>query len=224
MNEKISLVVPSKNEVESLGAVLSEIKDNSLVDEVLVVVDDKEDNSIPVAEKYKCKIVIQEKKGYGSAIIEGYKNAKNKFGCIYNADSSFDPKYFEELIKESQSSDFVFGSRYTKISGSADDDIVTYIGNKIFSFMTNKGLGIKLTDILFTYVLCDVKKFNSLNFTRSDFRFCIELPVKVKKNKFIYSEIPMFERKRFAGKKKVNVIKDGFLILLEITRSIKYMI
>jgi glycosyltransferase involved in cell wall biosynthesis len=224
MTEKISLIIPSKNEVESLGAVLSELNNNNFIDEIIIVVDDKNDNSISVAQKYDCKIVIQEKKGYGSAIITGYKNAKNKFGCIFNADFSFDPKYFEELIKKSQSNDFIFGTRYEKQSGSDDDDIVTYVGNKVFSFITKYILGIKLTDILFTYVLCDVKKFNLLDFQSNDFRLCIELPVKVKKNKFTYSEVPMFERKRFAGKKKVNVIKDGFLILIEIIKSIKTMI
>lgn len=224
MTEKISLIIPSKNEVESLGAVLSELNNNEFIDEIIIVVDDKNDNSISVAQKYNCKIVIQEKKGYGSAIIMGYKNVKNKFGCIFNADFSFDPKYFEELIKKSQSNDFIFGTRYEKQSGSDDDDIVTYVGNKVFSFITKYILGIKLTDILFTYVLCDVKKFNLLDFQSNDFRLCIELPVKVKKNKFTYSEVPMFERKRFAGKKKVNVIKDGFLILIEIIKSIKTMI
>ena len=38
-------------------------------------------------------------------------------------------------------------------------------------------------------------------------------------NKYNYCEIPMHERKRYAGKKNVNVIKDGFLILIEILYS-----
>ena len=39
MMEKISLIIPCKNEVESLGAVLEEVKDNKFVDEIIVVVD-----------------------------------------------------------------------------------------------------------------------------------------------------------------------------------------
>ena len=97
--KKISLIIPCKNEVESLGAVLEEVKDNKFVDEIIVVVDSETDNSIPITKKYNCKLIVQKNKGYGSAIIEGFKNAKNNFGCIYNADHSFDPKYFDELIK-----------------------------------------------------------------------------------------------------------------------------
>ena len=59
--EKISLVIPCKNEVESLGAVLEEIKDSKFVDEIIVIVDNKEDNSIPITKKYNCKLIIQKK-------------------------------------------------------------------------------------------------------------------------------------------------------------------
>ena len=151
--EKISLIIPCKNEVESLGAVLEEVKDNKFVDEIIVVVDSETDNSIPITKKYNCKLIVQKNKGYGSAIVEGFKNAKNNFGCIYNADHSFDPKYFNELIMLSKNNDFIFGSRYKGSGGSDDDDIVTFTGNKIFTFITRFILGIKLSDILVCFVL-----------------------------------------------------------------------
>ena len=223
MNEKISLIIPAKNEIESLDSVLLELNGNKFVDEIIVVVDNEKDNSIIIAKKFNCKIIIQNNKGFGSAIIEGFKHASNKYGCIFNADYSFDPKYFEEIINKTSKYSFIFGTRYKGQSGSADDDIVTFIGNRCFSFITKFILGINLTDILYTYVLCDVEKFNSLSFKSFDFRLCIELPVLVNKNNFSYSEVSMFERKRYAGKKKVNVIKDGFLILIEILKSFKYI-
>ena len=221
MTKKISLIIPAKNEVESLETVLLEVKNNNLIGEIIVIVDSELDNSVAIAKKFNCKLVIQKNNGYGSAIIEGFKNANNEFGCIFNADHSFDPKYLDGLVKESEKNDFVFGTRYNILSGSDDDTIVTLIGNKIFSFITNKILKIKLTDILFTYVLCNVEKFNKLNLKNHDFKLCIELPAKVKQNNFQYSEIPIFERKRYGGKKKVNAIKDGFLILIEIIKNFK---
>tara|TARA_B100000886_G_scaffold315673_1_gene253793 strand:+ start:485 stop:1165 length:681 start_codon:yes stop_codon:yes gene_type:complete len=219
MSKKLSLIIPSKNEVESLGAVLEEIKNNKFIDEIIVIVDNKNDNSIPIIKNYNCKLIVQEKKGYGAAIIEGFRVAKNKFGCIYNADYSFDPTYFPKLTELTKEYDFIFGSRYKGSGGSEDDTIVTFIGNKIFTFITRYILRIKLSDILFTYVVCNVEKFNILKLKNNDFKFCIELPVKVKKNNFTYTDLEMFERKRFDGKKKVNVIKDGFLISLEIIKS-----
>ena len=50
-----------------------------------------------------------------------------------------DPKYLDKLIKISENNDFVFGSRYLADpdSGSDDDNIVTFVGNRFFSFITN---------------------------------------------------------------------------------------
>ena len=69
---------------------------------------------------------------------------------------------------------FVFGSRYAKNASSDDDTIITFIGNKIFTFLSKKLLKIKLTDVLFTYVLCNVKSFKNLKLKNNDFRLCIK--------------------------------------------------
>ena len=59
MSEKISLIIPCKNEVESLGAVLNEVKNNEHVDEIIVVVDSEDDNSIPIINNFSIKTKTQ---------------------------------------------------------------------------------------------------------------------------------------------------------------------
>ena len=51
-----------------------------------------------------------------------------------------------------------------------------------------------------------------------DFRICVELPIKAKRMNFNYISLPSYERSRIGGKKKVNAIKDGLLILFEMVR------
>ena len=218
--DNISLIIPAKNEIESLGEVLKEIESYDCVNEIIIIVDNENDNSIQIAKEYDCKIIIQKKSGYGSAIIEGFRNAKNEYGCIYNADFSFDPRDLEKFIELSKVNDFVFATRYQEDSGSDDDDWITLIGNKVFSFISKNFLRINLSDILYTYVLCNVKKFNSLNLKSNDFRLCIELPFQVSLSKYTYTECSSHERARYGGKKKVNVLKDGFIILTEVIYSI----
>ncbi len=215
----ISLIIPAKNESLSLGEVLKELKKFKIVNEIIVVVDSEEDNSIQICKNHNCKYLIQKKRGYGSAIIEGFKIASNDFGCIFNADFSFEPKYLDTMLNMTANYDFIFGSRYLKNASSDDDDFITLVGNKCFSFFSRFFLKIKISDILYTYVLCNVKKFNKLNLKSDDFRLCIELPFKVSQSNSLYCDLAMHERSRFAGKKNVNVLKDGFLILLEIIIS-----
>lgn len=212
----ISLVIPAKNEKESLEKTLNEILNYKFINEIIIVVDSYKDNSIKIAEKFNTKVIIQKKKGFGSAIIEGFNHSKNKYACIFNADYSFNPKYLKKMITKLSEYQFIFGSRYIKNASSDDDTFITFIGNKIFTFLSKQLLKIKLSDVLFTYVLCNVKSFKKLKLINYDFRLCIELPLKAQRNNYHYTEVPIKERKRFAGEKKVNELKDGFLILLEI--------
>ena len=60
-----------------------------------------------------------------------------KYFCIFNADGSFNPDRINRNMHhfaQNKKFDLVFGSRYEKNAGSDDDTIVTYVGNKIFSF------------------------------------------------------------------------------------------
>ena len=60
--------------------------------------------------------------------------------------------------------------------------------------------------------------FKHLNLQNFDFRICVEIPIKAKLNKMEYKCLPSYERERIGGKKKVNAIKDGLLILSEIVK------
>jgi len=114
---------------------------------------------------------------------------------------------------ESDNLDLVFASRYQANSGSEDDTIVTYIGNFIFTFLGKFFFSLNITDILYTFVLGKTENVANLNLIRKDFSFCVELPIKAKSKNLKLGSTSSFERKRIAGKKKVNAIRDGFLIL-----------
>ena len=114
---------------------------------------------------------------------------------------------------------FLFASRYIKNGGSADDSILTLIGNKIFTAIGKIFFKLKISDILFTYIMGETNKFQKLKLKNSDFRICVEIPIKIKINNFKYNSIPSFERKRLGGIKKVEEFKDGFLILSELIRN-----
>ena len=60
--------------------------------------------------------------------------------------------------------------------------------------------------------------FKNLKIKSNDFRFCVELPIKMQLNDMKYESIPSYELKRIAGNKKVNAFKDGFLILTEMLK------
>ena len=83
---------------------------------------------------------------------------------------------------------------------------------------------LKLTDILFTYILAKTEEIKSLQLSSDDYCLCIEIPFKIKFNKFRYSTFPCVERKRFADKKKVKAFSDGLKILIYFFKKYLYFI
>lgn len=210
---KLTLIIPAKEEKESLPVFLNEIK--NLEYNKLIVLQKEDVSTLEAISNIKdIDILTQKKNGYGNALIEGIRAVKTRYCCIINADGSMDPKYLEEKLARCENEDFIFSSRYEKNAGSNDDDLVTLIGNKIFTFLGNFFFNLKISDILFTYILGKTESFKELDLSYSDFRICVEIPINAKKKNFNYAIIPSFERNRIGGKKKVNPIKDGFLILL----------
>ena len=165
---------------------------------------------------YDVEVLFQKKQGYGNALVEGINHVKTELFCIINADGSMNPNEIKGMLNliETNHKDIVFGSRYIKNAGSEDDDIITFVGNYMFTSLGKIFFDLPISDILYTFLVGRTKKVQDLNLKSGDFKFCIELPIKAKRNKLEISSYPCFERKRIAGKKKVNPIVDGFKILM----------
>ena len=209
----LTLIIPAKNEELSLPKVLEELKDYKY--KKIIVLEKSDYKTINSIKNFDCEILYQPNKGYGDALINGINNVKTKYFCIFNADGSFNPSEIPEMIKrlEVENLDLIYGSRYQDNSGSDDDTIITYIGNFIFTLLGKIFFRLKITDILYTFVLGKTKETAKLSLSSKDFSFCVELPIKANLNKLKQDSINSFERKRIEGKKKVNALKDGFLIL-----------
>ena len=211
----LTLLIPANKEAESLPIFLKELSEYDYKKLIVLQKEDKE--TIDSLKNFKdIEIYIQQDKGYRIALKEGLNNIKTEFFCIINADGSMDPKYLKEMLKLCEKKDLVFASRYLEGGGSDDDNIITLVGNKCFSFIGNILFKLNLSDILYTYVVGNTQSAKSLNLIYYDFRICVELPILAKINNLHFISTPSKERKRFGGKKKVNALKDGFLILTAI--------
>ena len=219
--DQLTLVIPAKNEAETLPTVLKDLDKYSL--KITVVLEKEDIDTINAIKNFNCKILYQEGIGYGDALIQGINSVETKYFCIFNADGSFLSKELGDMYNHlnNLNFDFVFGSRYMKNGYSEDDTVVTLIGNKIFSFLGNLLFSLELSDILYTFVMGNTQKARDLNIKEKDFAFCVELPIKAKKAGYKLVSLPSYEKPRIAGRKKVNAFKDGLMILISM---IKFLI
>ncbi len=211
--ENLTLVIPAKNEKESLPQVLNELQKYEL--KIVIILERSDVETIKSLEGYNIKILYQDSKGYGDAIIKGINSVETKFFCIFNADGSFDPKELNNMMEKVDVEDFdiVFGTRYEKDCSSEDDTYITYIGNFIFTLLGKIFFKLKVSDILYTFVLGKSEKVHNLKLKSKNFVFCIELPIKASRYGLKIANSKSHERARIAGKKKVNAFIDGMSIL-----------
>ena len=212
--ENLTLIIPAKNEKESLPKVLDELKKFNL--KIIIILEKSDLETIQSIAGYDCKILYQSNKGYGDALIQGLNDVQTKYFCIFNADGSFNPNELQDMIKKIDTSkhDIIFASRYESNCSSEDDTIVTFLGNFLFTKLGNIFFNLNISDILYTFVLGKTSEVKKLNLIYKNFVFCVELPIKAKRQGLSISTSKSHERARIAGIKKVNAIKDGFLILI----------
>ena len=206
---ELTLLIPANKEAESLPIFLKELEIYN--HKKLVVLQSEDKETIDSISNFNdVKICVQEKKGYGRALIEGIDIIDTEFFCIINADGSMDPKYLDEMLNLCKNKDLVFASRYLEDGGSDDDNFITLIGNKIFSFIGNIFFGLNLSDILYTYILGKTSSAKNLSLQYSDFRICVEIPILAKFNNYQFVSTPSMERKRIGGKKKLMLLGMDF--------------
>jgi|TARA_B110001452_G_C15068525_1_gene372937 glycosyltransferase involved in cell wall biosynthesis len=216
--KNLTLIIPAKNEKESLPYVLNEIKNLDCKKKVILASDDFE--TISAIKDPDVQIIYQHNRGFGDALISGINAVDTDYFCIFNADGSFDPSELPNmlLLIEKSNSDFIFASRYQDNSGSKDDTFITLVGNLIFTLLGKIFFRLPITDILYTYVLGRAKKAKELKLSLKDFGFCVELPIKAKRMNMKLLSSSSYERKRIAGFKKVNAFKDGLSILIHMIK------
>ena len=77
----LTLIIPAKNEAESLPTVLNSLKKFNF--KIIVSLHDEDKSTIESIESYNVEIVKQSAKGYGNALIDGINACKTKYFCIY---------------------------------------------------------------------------------------------------------------------------------------------
>lgn len=219
---KVSVIIPTKNEGKAIGRVLKEIPKN-IVDEIVVIdgysTDNTEKETKANLRAGKDKFILQSKKGFGNALQEAFKKTSGDVFVILNGDGSQNPKNIPALIKKiEQGHDYVMATRYAKGGRSDDDTTIRFIGNRVFTFLTNLIHRTNVTDSLYFFTAITRNGLKKIHPKSPGFEFCIEMLIRAHKAGLKFAEVPVVERASFS-KSKVNAFLVGLKILGMILRS-----
>lgn len=209
---KVSVVIPTMNEEESIGIVMDAIND-ALKDmgqyEILVVDTDSRDRTREIASGKGARVIDEPRRGYGRAYKTGFRAAKGQFIATLDADCTYPAHDIPKFIKllEEQDLDFISGDRLTNITNEAMSG-----KHRLGNWMLNMGarfcFGFKTADSQTGMWVFRRAILPKLNLTSDQMALSEEIKIEAWQ-KVRYREIPIVYSPR-VGEVKLNTWRDGF--------------
>ena len=223
----IEIIIPSKNELENLKIILTELR--KLYSYNILVID-KSDNFYNV-KKYcdnfkKIRCILQKSNGKGNALREAVNVANGDIVVFFDADCSHDPKDIKKLINpllKNKNIDHVGGSRMRGGSDELYEDINHFLrlcGSLIINYSINFKFKTKLTDSQNGLRAIRKKVFNSLNSVSSHTSIEMEIVSKTLALGYNYIKQPTHEWKRLRGNSKINLWKHSWSYIYHLFKII----
>jgi glycosyltransferase involved in cell wall biosynthesis len=107
----LTVVIPAYNEAERIKEVIIEVR--PFVDEVLVIDDGSEDETVHVSQKAGAEVLTQKHQGYVHALKYGLQSARGDIIVTMDADGEHDPSDIPKMVAPIQKgeADLVLGRR-----------------------------------------------------------------------------------------------------------------
>lgn len=135
----ISVVIPAKNEQQSIGSLVTSLKNLTIeILEIIVVNDASTDNTLNEAEQAGAKVITHPySKGNGAAIKSGARAAKGDLIVFMDGDGQHSANDIPALIAKLENGfDMVVGARKKEAQASFGRRLANAFYNKFASYMT----------------------------------------------------------------------------------------
>jgi len=138
MTCETSIVLPAKNEAESLTKLLPVLRNKFPEAEIIVVDDGSSDSTVDICQQNQVKVISHVySMGNGAAIKTGARNAEGNILVFMDADGQHDPKDIQRLIdKVNDGYDMVVGARQLDTHASLTRRFGNTFYNRLASWMT----------------------------------------------------------------------------------------
>lgn len=220
---RVSIVIPAKNEEETLGKALDAVL--PLADEVLVVDGHSTDGTVKIAEDKKVRVILDNKKGKGDALRVAAKAVQGDVVVFMDADGSHDPKDIPRLLApiEANEADLVIGSR---MRGGSDElhssplEAIRLIGSTVITQAINLRFSVRLTDYQNGFRAIKTQVLRALPLREDITTIEQEMAILALGMGYRVTEIAAHESARQAGVSKINVLSVAHRYLYELVRDL----
>ncbi len=210
----VSVVIPCLNEAENIErcvtAAREAIRQMGIDGEVVVADNDSQDDSARLAEQAGARVVVERRRGYGSAYLAGFAASRGRYIVMADADLTYD---FEEIPRFvaalEEGAEMVIGDRMDNIQPGAMPWLHRYIGNPILTGLLNLFFRTGVSD-----AHCGMRALRRDVLPRLDLRstgmeFASEMVIRASKENLRIAEFPIEYHPR-GGESKLSSFRDGW--------------
>jgi glycosyltransferase involved in cell wall biosynthesis len=210
----VSVVIPCLNEAENIEvcvtAALQAFELMGVHGEVVVADNDSEDDSARLAEQAGARVVIERRRGYGSAYLAGFAASSGRYIVMADADLTYDFREIPRFVAAlEEGAEMVIGDRMDNIQPGAMPWLHRYVGNPILTGLLNLFFRTGVND-----AHCGMRALRRDVLPRLDLRttgmeFASEMVIRASKENLKIAEFPIEYHPR-GGESKLSSFRDGW--------------
>jgi glycosyltransferase involved in cell wall biosynthesis len=194
---KLSVVIPTLNEEQAIGEVVSSIpKDRR--PQIIVVDNGSSDDTAQQAIAAGAQVIHEPRRGYGSACLTGAKAARKSDIIVFlDGDRSDDPRQLEAIATPliEDRADLTISSRIGGELEKGSMPLHGQLGNRFIVFILRWLYGVRITDIGSFRAIRTRALFN-LEMEQMTYGWPVEMVVKAARKGLRIQSVPIRYRKR----------------------------
>ncbi len=212
LNKSVTIIIPAKNEAQSLEVLLPNLRKNYKLAQIIVVDDGSTDSTHLIAKNSKVEVIHHPySMGNGAAIKSAARHATGDILITMDADGQHHPKDIELLLnKLNEGYAMVVGARsYQSQAGKR-----RWLGNQIYNYLASFIVGKKIKDLTSGFRAVNRKQFTRfLYLLPNGFSYPTTITMSFFRSGYPVAYVPIKTEKR-SGKSHLRIFKDGFRFLI----------
>lgn len=212
-----TILIPARNEEESLPVTLENLEKNIRAPhELLVVNDHSTDKTLDVLSDFQKRhtnirfVSNDDQPGFTNTLKKGFSESRGEAIVVVMADNCDDPATINAMAaKIKEGYDVACGSRYMPGGIKAGGRFWQDIFSKFVSLSLYYLKGIPTHDISNAFKMYLKKAIDSIEIEEAGFASSMEILLKLYKKGFKITEVPTSWKGRMAGESKFKIFKVG---------------
>lgn len=219
MNSKagdVTIVIPAKNEAETLPALLSAIQSKLPEFKVVVVDDGSTDDTAAICKKHGAKVIsLPYSLGNGGAVKAGVRSVKTRRLVLMDGDGQHSPEDIPRLLERlDQGYDMVIGARGRESQANLGRATANTVYNRLAGWI----VGRNIPDLTSGFRAADSQKFKEfLYLLPNGFSYPTTITMAFFRAGYSIDFVPITTGQRVTAS-HISLIKDGVRFLLIIFR------